>query len=132
MVERALLIDVELDRASNDDGQLQTRWTHHPLGLMSLAGNARRRFPDTDFRILHSVTCDSFPETLARTLDDYRPDLVGLRALSLFQKPFAEAAAVVRAHAPNVPLIAGGPYPSSSPGDVLTRGLADLVIEGEG
>ena len=132
MVERVLLIDVEFDKTANDDGQLQTRWTHHPLGLMSLAGNARRRFPETDFRILHSVTCESLPETLARTLDDYRPDLVGLRALSLFQKPFAEAAAVMRAHAPAVPLIAGGPYASSSPGDVLTRGLADLVIEGEG
>jgi anaerobic magnesium-protoporphyrin IX monomethyl ester cyclase len=132
MIERILLVDVEFDRRAETQGQLQTRWTHHPLGLMSLAANARRRLPHLDFRILHSVTCANLEDSLTRTLDDFRPDIVGLRALSLFQQAFAEAARVVRGAGNGVPLIGGGPYASASHGRVLSEDMADLVVFEEG
>ena len=132
MLHRALLVDVEFDKGAGEKGQLQTRWTHHPLGLMSLAANARKRFPDVQFRVLHSVTCESLEESLARELRDFRPDLVGLRSLSLFQKQFAAAARVVRETSPEVPLIGGGPYPSASHKYVLEQDLVDQIVFEEG
>src|SRR5688572_26084279 len=131
-VERALLVDVEFDKSAGEKGQLQTRWTHHPLGLMSLAANARKRFPDMEFRILHSVTCESLERSLERELRDFRPDVVGLRSLSLFQKQYADAARTVRAIAPEVPLIGGGPYASASHQYVLEQDLVDLIVFEEG
>jgi radical SAM superfamily enzyme YgiQ (UPF0313 family) len=128
MIERLLLIDVDITR---EEARLRPH-IHHPLGLMHLAAACRERFPGLEVRIIHTTTCDDPQERILRTLDTFDPQLVGLRSLSIARSRFRETARAIRAHRPEVPLIGGGPYPSSSPGDLLPDGTLDLVVIGEG
>lgn len=128
MVERILLIDVEYGKGN----QLQSNWSHHPLGLMYLAAAARRRFPAIETRIFHTTTSDDPPRDLQRILRTFRPDVVGMRALSIFQGEFHQVSRIVRRHAPDAHLVGGGPYSSCSFGDVLSGGYVDIVVIGEG
>jgi len=131
-IKKILLIDVENDLDTNESGQLQTRWTHHPLGLMYLSSYAQREIPGLDIRIFHTVTVSDLKSHLQKLLRDFQPDMVGLRALSLFQKQFSLIASVVREHSPQSILMGGGPYVSASYNDILKKGLIDVAVIEEG
>ncbi|MCG5239327.1 B12-binding domain-containing radical SAM protein [Azospirillum doebereinerae] len=125
---RILLIDAE----ACDGAQLTSRWSHHPLGLMHIAAAARRRFPQLDIRIFHTVTAADPQRELVRLLDAFRPGLVGVRALSIFADAFSEICRLVRRTRPDSRIIAGGPHASASFEDILERDEVDLVVHGEG
>jgi len=132
-IERILLVDIELDRTTTEQGmEYQVAGnTHHPLGLMYLASSAKQAFPNTEIKILHTATCDNSEKELVTLLDSFQPNLVGLRCLSLFQTQFKYLAKVIRAKMPNVFLIGGGPYPSSSYLEIVGS-YVDLAVIGEG
>lgn len=132
MIKNILLIDVEYDRAVNSRSQLQTRWSHHPIGLMYIATAVERLFKDIRFEILHTVTCSNAENSVKSLLTNFRPDLIGLRSLDIFQEQFHKIARLIREEAPNTPLIGGGPYPSSSYKKILEAGIIDLAVLGEG
>ncbi|MBF0166044.1 MAG: B12-binding domain-containing radical SAM protein [Alphaproteobacteria bacterium] len=134
MVKSLLLVDVEFDRAINNksNGQYQSGWAHHPIGLMYLAAAVRDRFPDIAIRIAHTVTFENANQAILSLIDETKPDIVGLRSLSLFQNQFKSLAQAIRGHAPQLTLIGGGPYPSASYRDILSEGIVDLAVLGEG
>ena len=132
MIKNILLIDVEYDRTTNSTSQLQTRWSHHPIGLMYIATAVERVFKDIKFEILHTVTCLNTEESIESLLTNFQPDLVGLRSLNIFQDQFHKVAHLIRGKAPNTILIGGGPYPSSSYEKILEDGTVDLAVLGEG
>ncbi|MBF0193826.1 MAG: B12-binding domain-containing radical SAM protein [Magnetococcales bacterium] len=123
---------MELDKGGEGHGQLQGRWTHHPLALMYLASAARERFVDIEFRILHTATCDDFPTEVTAVLDTFQPDVVGLRSLSIFQEQFKQTANLIRERLADVTLIGGGPYSSGSYKQILENKLVDIVVINEG
>ncbi len=125
-------MDVEAGSVGEPAGQLAARWVHHPLGLMSLAAAARRAMPEIEFRILHTAVSRDPRGDLVRILRDEPPDLVGFRALSVARAALESLARLVRETAPGLPVLAGGPHPSASPGELLERGWVDLVVVGEG
>lgn len=129
---RVLLIDVDNDRSRTEAGHLYGRWSHHPIGLMYLAASARQAFPDVDIRIFHTSTSDDPRRELAELAAAFRPQLVGLRTLSINLPWFATLADDLRAAHPALPLIAGGPGPSASFREILAEGMVDLVVIGEG
>jgi len=88
MIKKILLIDVEYDRTTNSKSQLQTRWSHHPIGLMYIATAVEKAFTDINFKILHTVTCLNAEKSVESLLADFQPDLVGLRSLNIFQDQF--------------------------------------------
>lgn len=144
MITRILLIDVEVGISpENRDSQLWTgegsqlysRWAHHPLGMMYLAAAARTAFPDVDVRISHTVTSgdpDQKIERIFSEMAEFKPDLIGLRALSIAQADFTQIASRVRQVMNGATLVAGGPYPSASYDEILSAGLADICVIGEG
>ena len=132
MIKHILLIDVEYDRAKNSRSQLQTRWSHHPIGLMYIATAVEKVFKDIKFEILHTVTCSNAKESIKLLLTDFKPDLVGLRSLNIFQDQFHEIAELIRNEAPDTFLIGGGPYPSSSYKKIVEDRVVDLAVIGEG
>jgi radical SAM superfamily enzyme YgiQ (UPF0313 family) len=69
---------------------------------------------------------------LEAILSTFEPDLVGIRSLSIARETFCACAIKVRKMHPDLPIIAGGPYPSASYQEVLTSEWADLVVIGEG
>ena len=46
MVKKVSLIGVEFDQTIKEENQLQSKWSHHPLGLMYLISSARKKYPD--------------------------------------------------------------------------------------
>ena len=89
-IERILLVDIELDRTTTEQGmEYQVAGnTHHPLGLMYLASSVEKVFPNTEIKILHTATCYDSEKELVALLESFQPQLVGLRCLSLFQTQF--------------------------------------------
>ena len=84
-----------------------------PLGLMYLASYARTVLPGVEFRIVESSL--SSPdlssvddERFIRILNEFQPDVVGIRSIAFFLEELQRVASLVRAHS-NATLVAGGP-----------------------
>src|ERR1039457_2318439 len=89
-----------------------------PLGLMYLASYARAALPGLEVRIVESSLSspdlssleDDSPEKdrLIRVLNEFQPDVVGIRSIAFFLEELQRIASLVRAHS-DATLIAGGP-----------------------
>jgi anaerobic magnesium-protoporphyrin IX monomethyl ester cyclase len=89
-----------------------------PLGLMYLASYARAALPGLEFRIVESSLSspdlssleDDSPEKdrLIRVLNEFQPDVVGIRSIAFFLEELQRIASLVRAHS-DAKLVAGGP-----------------------
>src|ERR1019366_2661662 len=89
-----------------------------PLGLMYLASYARTALPGVEFRIVESSLSspdlssleDDSPEKdrLIRVLNEFQPDVVGIRSIAFFLEELQRIASLVRAHS-DAKLVAGGP-----------------------
>ncbi len=133
MVRKVFLIDAEFDMTHRWENQLQSKWSHHPLGLMYLISHTRKTYPDIEFKILHTITCEDAREDIKNIISKFKPDLIGIRSLSVCSGEFKTLAETVRQEAPNTPFIGGGPYPSASYEHILASPpLVDLVVRGEG
>ncbi len=132
-VDRIALIDVEFDKEEAARNRSHgSALTNHPLGLMYLKSAVARHLPDVEVLIIHTATIKSVQAELGGILEKFKPDLVGLRSLSLFMAQFTNAAHLIRKLYPEMFLIGGGPFPSASADTVLEQGLVDLVVIGEG
>lgn len=67
-----------------------------PVGLMYVASSARRDHPDLEIRILETSMEARSEQELASKLLDYRPDLVGIRSISLFEDELKRVAEVTK------------------------------------
>jgi radical SAM superfamily enzyme YgiQ (UPF0313 family) len=132
MIKEVLLIDIDNDRTSNPESQLHSQWSHHPIGLMYIASSLRKQFPQIKVSIFHTITSSNPYERIIHHIREYNPELIGLRALSIAGKEFRKISDIIRKNRQDVPIVAGGPYPSSSYNDILNSKLADLVVIGEG
>ena len=89
-----------------------------PLGLMYLASYARAALPGLEVRIVESSLSspdlssleDDSPEKdrLIRVLNEFQPDVVGIRSIAFFLEELQRIASLVRAHS-DAKLVAGGP-----------------------
>ena len=103
-----------------------------PLGLIYLLTYLKEKFADAiDGRVYKSGNdFDSF-EQLKVLVDDFKPDLVGIRTLTFFKEFFHETVSMLRQWGVNVPIITGGPYASSDYDTILKDSNIDLVVFGE-
>ena len=82
MLKKIFLVDVEFDmttggrrQAEKWDNQLQSKWSHHPLGLMYLVSSTRKTHPDIEFKILHTITCNNAEKDIKNIISEFKPDL---------------------------------------------------------
>jgi radical SAM superfamily enzyme YgiQ (UPF0313 family) len=129
---RILLIDIL--RTS-----LEEVWpsAEHSLGLMYLAASLKREFGrSADVKIWSLVSKPRQPDhdtrIILEQLEEFQPDLVGMRSLSIGKDVFHVAARTVKHWNPHCLLLAGGPYPTDDPPDALGSGHVDCVVLGEG
>ena len=109
----------------------------HSLGLMYLAACVRRQFRDAmEVKIWTLVSkpnlADHDKKAVREQLETLRPDLVGIRALSIGKDAFHVAARTVKEWSRDCFCAAGGPYPTDDPADALQSGMVDCVVIGEG
>jgi amino acid adenylation domain-containing protein len=104
-----------------------------PLGLMYLMTYLKQQLGGkVSGKIAKSrIDFDCFSE-LKALLKEFKPDLIGIRTLTLYKDFFHETVAMIRQWGVNVPLIAGGPYATSDFQTILQDRNVDLVVLGEG
>ena len=103
-----------------------------PVGLMYVASSARMHNPDAHIEILETSLDARSDEELVAKLLDYRPDLVGIRSISLFEDELKRVAELTRSVL-DIPIVAGGPIATARRGAVLKAIPAiDLLVVGEG
>jgi len=100
----------------------------YPLGLALLAAVVRRELGWTV--AICDTTFDPRMERIEAFYQEHRPDVVGIGMSTLMLGEGLQAAA--RAHARGIPVIAGGPHPTTDPQAVLDHPGIDAVVLGEG
>jgi radical SAM superfamily enzyme YgiQ (UPF0313 family) len=119
----------------------QMPWPVVPVGLALVASALERAGHDVDF--LDLTFARDLGHVLARRLRERPPELVAIGVRNLdncnFEHPVfylpeiaEQVVAVVRRHAPGVPLVVGGAAVNVCPADVLDYLGADYAVVGEG
>jgi len=104
-----------------------------PLGLMALLSYINKEFGDrVEGRIYKSrMDFDSYEE-LYNLINDFSPDIIGVRTITFYRDFFHEAIGYIRKCGITVPIIVGGPYPTASFADLLQDKNINIVVIGEG
>ncbi len=104
-----------------------------PLGLMSLLTYLNKTYGSrVQGKIAKSkVDFDNYQE-LKRLLDDFKPEVIGIRCMSNYRDLFHQTVSAIRQFGIDAPIIAGGPYASSTYKLLLQDPHIDLVVLGEG
>lgn len=77
------------------------------------------------------VDFDNYNE-LKKIIDEFKPDVIGIRTLTLYKDFMHKSVAMIRQWGIDVPIITGGPYAVSGYDTVLQDPNIDLVVLGEG
>jgi radical SAM superfamily enzyme YgiQ (UPF0313 family) len=104
-----------------------------PLGLLFLMTYLKQQMgKKINGKIAKSrIDFDSYLG-LKELLDQFKPDVIGIRTLTVFKKFFREAVEMMRQWGIDVPIVAGGPYGTSDYESILQEGNVDVVVIGEG
>jgi anaerobic magnesium-protoporphyrin IX monomethyl ester cyclase len=102
-----------------------------PLGLLYLAAYLRRN-GDADIRIIHLPVARFTYEDLEQEIARYQPDWVGISALSFESRGLHRIASIAKKARPELPVVVGGPYPSSYTAQVMDDANIDYAVIGEG
>lgn len=105
----------------------------YPLGLVYVATALREAFGESV-----SIKIESYDSkkdnltNLENQFNEYKPDILGLRSLTIGRKPLHEIASLAKKKC-KIPLVlAGGPHATDNPHDVLKNEAFDCAVIGEG
>ncbi|MGD2088698.1 MAG: amino acid adenylation domain-containing protein, partial [Candidatus Aminicenantes bacterium] len=128
---RVLLLDLSQYFSENRD--IFYDIIEPPLGLMYLMTYLKQQLGrQINGKVAKSrIDFDNYKE-LKELLAAFKPDVIGIRTLSLFKDFFHETVSVIRNWGIDVPIIAGGPYATSAYQTILQDRNIDLVVRGEG
>ncbi len=129
---RLLLLDLSVLFSTEKHEILHGEITE-PLGAIYLLTYLNEKFDDRIFgKIAKSkIDFDSYEE-LKELVYDFKPDLIGIRALSYFKDFFHRTVALIKEWGINAAIIAGGPYGTSDYHLVLQDPHVDLTVLREG
>ncbi len=129
---KLFLIDLSTYFSSDSDSR-QYNVLEPPLGLMALETFLETKLKDNiEINITKSlIDFDSFKELLDLIVE-FKPDLIGIRAMTFYSGFFHEGVAYLRDMGIKTPIIAGGPYPTASYHDILKDKNIDVCAIAEG
>ncbi|MGB7606439.1 MAG: condensation domain-containing protein [Lutisporaceae bacterium] len=129
---RILLLDLSQYFSSEGDAMLYDV-VEPPLGCMYLLTYLNDKFgSQIHGKIAKSRTdFDSYDE-LKKLIYNFKPDIIGVRSLTYYRDFFHKTISLIRQWGIDAPIIAGGPYATSSYSTVLCDQNIDIVILGEG
>jgi amino acid adenylation domain-containing protein len=128
---KVLLMD--LSQHFSHHGNMLYDVVEPPLGLMYLMSHLNLELGNkVEGRIVKSrIDFDTYHE-LKALLEEFKPDVIGIRTLTFYKDFFHKTAAFIRQLGLTVPIIAGGPYATSSSNAILQDKNVDLIVLGEG
>ena len=128
---KVLLLD--LSQFFSDHERILNDVVEVPLGLMYLLTFLNRRYGE---RIEGKIAKSRFDfddfAGLKTLLEDFQPDVIGIRTLTFYKRFFHQAAALIRRWGFDCPIVTGGPYATTSYQEVLEDRNVDLAVLGEG
>jgi radical SAM superfamily enzyme YgiQ (UPF0313 family) len=121
----------ELDRSPRDPARVKVM-AFPPLGIQTLAPILRRQ--GHEVRMFDTCHPAMRPDHLAQAVEQRRPDVIGISFLSTTTYPAAKSVAGrLKAVAPRIPIIVGGPFATMNANRILGDCLQiDCVGVGEG
>jgi amino acid adenylation domain-containing protein len=128
---RVLLLD--LSQHFTDEGSEMYHVVDPPLGLMYLLTYLNKTFGSqiTGKIAKSQVDFDKYDE-LKELLDNFKPDIIGVRTLTYFKNFFHKALSMIRQWGFHGPIISGGPYATSSFDTMLQDVNVDVAVREEG
>lgn len=128
--KKVLLLDLSQHFSSHS---MLYKVTEQPLGLIYLMTYLKEKFGEQiDGRVYKSGNDFDSYEELKAVIDEFQPDLIGIRTLTFFKEFFHETVSMLRQWGVTVPIITGGPYASSDYDTILKDKNVNLVVFGEG
>lgn len=103
-----------------------------PHGLMYLASYLREKRGHHEFRLLDMMGDRLGPDAVGPAVQDFKPDLVAIHAMSFQASCMHAAARRAKEWDPGVTVAAGGPHPSAAPELTLADDNIDVLGVGEG
>ena len=104
-----------------------------PLGGMYVMTYLQQQLgPKVKVKILKSHTDFNSHEELKALLEEFQPQVIGIRTLTFYRDFFHQTTALIRQWGIHAPIIAGGPYANSNSRDILQDKNIDLLVLGEG
>lgn len=112
---------------------MEIRAVEPPLGHLAILSYLYEKFGDRiEGKICKSgVDFDSMKE-LESILDDFQPDLIGMRTMTYFKHFFHNVVEEIRKWSATIPIIAGGPHPTISQEECLRNNDIQMISYGEG
>ncbi len=128
---RILLLD--LSSLFSESDQTRYKVVEPPLGLMYLMTYLNKEFGSKICGKIgkSGVDFNSYEE-LQNIIEDFKPDMIGIRTLTYYKDFFHKTVSVIRQWGIDVPIISGGPYATSSYNTLLKDSNVNLAILGEG
>jgi amino acid adenylation domain-containing protein len=128
---RILLLD--LSQYFTHDTKIMYDVVEPPLGLMYLMTHLYRTFGSKIHGKIAKarIDFDSY-EQLKTLLEDFKPDVIGIRTLNFYRDFFHKTISLMRQWGIDAPIIAGGPYATSSYPTILKDRNINLAVLGEG
>jgi amino acid adenylation domain-containing protein len=126
-----LLLD--LSQFYTGERQLLDQLFDPPLGLLYLLTWLQREYGSrVNGRIAKSAVDFDSDEELKKLIDDFRPRVIGIRALTYYKHFFHRTVNKIRHWGFTGPIIAGGPYATNGCTSLLQDRNIDLVVLREG
>jgi radical SAM superfamily enzyme YgiQ (UPF0313 family) len=128
---KVLLLD--LSQLFSTESYLHFDLAEVPLGLMYILTYLAHHFGGkVRGKIAKArVDFDNYTE-MKRLLDEFKPQVIGIRTLTIYKKFFHKTVAQIRQWGITVPIICGGPYATGNYTEILQDRNIDLVVLGEG
>jgi radical SAM superfamily enzyme YgiQ (UPF0313 family) len=99
---------------------------------MYLASYARRALAGIELRIVESSLSSPDDERFVRILNEFQPDVVGIRSIAFFLEELQRIASLVRAHS-DAALVAGGPIVQAYKRQLFQEvPELEIAVKGEG
>ncbi|MGD2085545.1 MAG: amino acid adenylation domain-containing protein [Candidatus Aminicenantes bacterium] len=128
---KVLLLD--LSQFFTDDTGMLYDVVEPPLGLMYILTYLNHHLGDKiNGKILKSrMDFDSYEE-LRKQLQEFRPDVLGIRTITFYKDFFHQTIAAIRQWGFDIPVIVGGPYATVDYETLLQDGNIDILVLSEG
>ena len=103
-----------------------------PIGIAQLAAVLEENKIPVSLLDLGIYKLDEWKIHLKKKLDEVKPDMVGVSALTSLFNISLDILKFAKVHNPNVKTIIGGPHPTARPEEAISYDFVDYVAHGEG
>jgi amino acid adenylation domain-containing protein len=128
---RVLLLD--LSQFFSNDTDMLYDLVEPPIGLMYLMTHLKKQLGTAvNGKIAKSRIDFNNYDQLKALLEEFKPDVIGIRSLTFYKNFFHRTVAMIRHWGLDIPVVAGGPYATGDYKSILQDKNVDLAVLGEG